>query len=80
MHFWTRSAQKWVILDGLTHETQPEDLAARVTAVPRYSATTTTDAAYKAALRPITQTETVFLRFVVIVNLYSWFQWCGTGD
>ena len=30
MHFWTRSAQKWVILDGLTHETQPEDLAARV--------------------------------------------------
>jgi hypothetical protein len=28
-HFWTRSAQKWVMLDGVMHETQPEDLAAR---------------------------------------------------
>lgn len=30
MHFWTRSAQKWLALTGIIHETQPEDLAARV--------------------------------------------------
>ena len=30
MHFWTRSAQKWLVLEGITHETQPEELAARV--------------------------------------------------
>jgi hypothetical protein len=30
MHFWTRSAQKWLVLDGIAHQTQPEELAARV--------------------------------------------------
>lgn len=30
MHFWTRSAQQWLALDGILHETQPEGLAARV--------------------------------------------------
>ena len=28
------TAQKWVMLDGLTHETQPEDLAARAHGSP----------------------------------------------
>ena len=26
MHFWTRSAQSWLALDGITYQTQPEEL------------------------------------------------------
>jgi hypothetical protein len=42
IHYWTRSAQKWVALDGIRYEMQPEGLATRAHNDSKTSRDTTT--------------------------------------